>query len=75
MTAKIQASATELLNENFNAELLHPADIEQILTAGLDVYEGLPKYSEGRREYRKKYNKLIDTLTQKRGFRQFNYIR
>lgn len=74
MTAKIQAKPTHLLDDDFNSEDLHPADIEQIVIAGYDEYESIPKFTRIKKQYRARFNSLIDDLTEKRGFKQFNYL-
>jgi len=74
MTAKLQATAAELLSEDFQPEDMHPADIEQVLVNAWDEYQEMPKFTKVRSQYRKAYNKLVDLLTEKRGFAQFGHI-
>ena len=74
MTAKLQAQPENILDNDFDPDNLHPADIEQILVAAYDEYEAMPKFSRLRIKYRNAYNNLVDLLNEKRGFFHFNYI-
>jgi len=74
MNAKLQASPDAILDENFDPTDLHPADLEQIIVAGYDEYETIPKFTRLKRLYRQKYNELVDCLTEKRGFIQFSKL-
>lgn len=74
MTAKLQAKSQNLLDEDFNPEDMHPADIEQILIAAYDEYTGGAIPFKQRKKYRDKYNSLVNLLAEKRNFRQFNYL-
>lgn len=74
MTAKLQARSQNLLDEDFTAEDMHPADIEQLLIASYDEWEQMTAHTKERGKYRRAYNKLVDLLTEKRGFKQFNYL-
>lgn len=74
MTAKLQAEIHNLLDDNFDAENLHPADIEQILIAGYEEYENIPKFTRLKKQYRIAYNMLVDLIHEKRGYTQFNYL-
>ena len=73
MTAKLQTQPLNFLNEDFSAEDMHPADIEQLLISAYDEYSGgiSQRY---KKPYRERYNSLVDLLTDKRGFQQFNYL-
>lgn len=61
-----------LLDENFEWEG-HPADLEQVIEQGFSMYESIPSYTKLKKQYRNKLNSLIDTLTEYRGFKQYNY--
>ena len=74
MTAKLYASPEHILDENFEADNLHPADLEQIIVAAYDEYEAMPKFTKLRKQYRDAYNRLVDCLSEKRGYIQFNYL-
>lgn len=74
MTAKLQATPDAILDENFDVSDLHPADIEQIVIAAYDEYEAIPKFTRLKKQYRDKYNYLVDCLTEKRGFTQFSHL-
>lgn len=74
MNAKLTANPTNLLNEDFTADHLHPADIEQIIEAGCQEYDTLPLYTKTRKNYRNALNALINLLAEKRGFKQFSLI-
>ena len=74
MTAKLQAAPENILDENFSADDLHPADIEQILVAAYVEYDAIPKFTKLRNKYRNAYNSLVDLLTEKRGLVQFTHI-
>jgi len=73
MTAKLQATPDAILDENFDPNL-HPADIEQVIIAAYDEYEAIPKFTRLKKQYRDKYNYLVDLLTEKRGFNQFSHL-
>lgn len=74
MNAKLQATPDNILDKNFAPENLHPADIEQIIVAGFEEFQEIPKGTRIKSLYRAAYNQLVDLLTEKRGFRQFNYL-
>lgn len=74
MTAKLIAQPKNLLCEDFNAEDMHPADIEQLLTAAYEEYQSIPAYTKFKKLYRNAYNKLVDLLTEKRGFMQYSHL-
>ena len=74
MAAKIYAQPNTILDENFDVEDMHPADIQQIIEAAYDEYEALPKFTKLRKRYRDAYNRLVDCLTEKRGYKQFAHI-
>lgn len=74
MTAKLYASIENILDENFEADNLHPADIEQIIVAAYDEYEAIPPFTKLRKKYRDAVNSLVDCLSEKRGYMQFNYL-
>ena len=77
MTAKIYAQPAapgSILDEDFDVENLHPADIEQIIIAAYDEYEAMPKFTKLRKQYRIAYNNLVTALTEKRGYKQYNSI-
>jgi len=74
MTTQIQIQPENLLDENFNPEEMHPADLAQIIEAGKEEYENFPKFTKLRKQYRDVINWCIDTLTEKRGFTQFNHL-
>jgi len=74
MTAKLYASIENILDENFEADNLHPADIEQIIVAAYDEYEAIPPFTKLRKKYRDAVNNLISLLQEKRGFQQFSFI-
>lgn len=73
MTASIQTKPINFLGEDFDPDNLHPADIEQILISAWDEYfGGISMHLK--KQYRNKYNSLVDLLAEKRGFQQFNYL-
>ena len=74
MSGNIIAQPENLLDENFNPEEMHPADIEQVLISAFEEYEAIPTHGRIRKLYRDAYNKLVDLITEKRGFKQFNYL-
>ena len=77
MTAKIYAQPAtpgSILDEDFDVESLHPADIQQIIEAAYIEYEALPKFTKIRKQYRIAYNNLVSALTEKRGYKQYNFI-
>jgi len=74
MTAQLTAAPENLLSEEFNPEDMHPADVEQIITAAFEEYQEIPAYTKLKSQYRKAYNKLVDLLTEKRGFAQYSHI-
>ena len=74
MNSKLQAAPENNLDENFDAEELHPAEIEQIIVAAYDEYEAIPKFSKLRTKYRAAYNNLVNILTEKRGYPQYAHL-
>jgi len=74
MGNKNYANPEQLLDENFDPDNLHPADIEQVIIAAYDEYEAIPKFTRLKKQYRDKYNYLVDLLTEKRGFNQFSHL-
>jgi len=74
MTAKLYANPSYILDENFEADNLHPADIEQIIVAAYDEYEAIPPFTKLRKKYRDAVNDLITLLYEKRNFQQFSYL-
>lgn len=74
MTAKLFAKPSNILDENFDPESMHPADLCQIIEAAYDEYEALPKFTKIKKQYRIAYNKLVDILTEKRQFAQFSHL-
>jgi Txe/YoeB family toxin of Txe-Axe toxin-antitoxin module len=74
MTAKIKSQPENFLDENFDADSLHPADIEQIIVSAFDEYQNIPKFTKLKRQYRDAYNRLVDCLAEKRNFTQFSHL-
>lgn len=74
MTAKLYANPSYILDENFDPELLHPADLSQVIEAAFDEYEAIPPFTKLRKKYRDAVNSLVDCLSEKRGYIQFNYL-
>ena len=74
MTAKLYANPSYILDENFDPELLHPADLSQVIEAAFDEYEAIPPFTKLRKKYRDAVNSLVDCLSEKRGYMQFNYL-
>ena len=74
MTAKLQVSPENILDENFDVTDYHPADIEQLIIAAYDEYEAIPPFTKLRKKYRDVVNSLVDCLSEKRGYMQFNYL-
>ena len=64
----------QILSEDFEPDVLPPADLESIIIKAYDEYNELPNYSKVKKEFRNAYNVLCDVLQDKRGFRQFNYL-
>jgi hypothetical protein len=73
MTAKIQSIPVNLLDEDFDPDNLHPADLEQIIIAAYDEYPNVS--GRYRKKYREKYNELVNLLGEKRGERLYNYLK
>ena len=74
MTAKLYANPSYILDENFDPELLHPADLSQVIEAAFEEYEAIPPFTKLRKKYRDAVNSLVDCLSEKRGYMQFNYL-
>ena len=74
MTAKLYASIENILDENFEADNLHPADLSQVIEAAFVEYEAIPPFTKLRKKYRDAINNLISLLQEKRGFQQFSFI-
>ena len=74
MTAKLYANPSYILDENFDPELLHPADLSQVIEAAFDEYEAIPPFTKLRKKYRDAVNDLITLLYEKRNFQQFSYL-
>lgn len=64
----------DILSEEVSPDELHPSDIEAILNDSFEKFESLPKFNKIRKLFRCRYNELVDSLTEKRGFTQFNYL-
>ena len=74
MNAQLFADPVNFLDENFDPEELHPADLAQLIEAGADEYETIPKFTRLKKLYRQRYNELVDCLSEKRGFIQFSHL-
>jgi len=74
MTAKLYANPSYILDENFDPELLHPADLSQVIEAAFEEYEAIPPFTKLRKKYRDAVNNLITLLYEKRNFQQFSYL-
>jgi len=74
MENKNYANPEQLLDESFDPEQFHPADLAEIIEAGKEEYENFPKFTKLRKQYREVINKCIDCLSEKRNFKQFNYL-
>ena len=74
MTAKLYASPSYILDENFDPSDLHPADLSQVIEAAFVEYEAIPPFTKLRKKYRDAVNSLVDCLSEKRGYMQFNYL-
>jgi len=72
--AQILAAPETLLSEDFTAEDMHPADVAQIIEAAFEEYQEIPAYTKLKTQYRKAYNRLVDVLSEKRGFVQYSHI-
>lgn len=62
----------KILSEDFNPAELHPADIEEVITTSFESYDTISR--PFRKQFRDAYNSLVDLLTEKRGYKQFNYL-
>lgn len=74
MTAKLYANPSYILDENFDPSPIPPADLAQIIVAAYDEYEAIPPFTKLRKKYRDAVNSLVDCLSEKRGYMQFNYL-
>jgi hypothetical protein len=74
MNSKLQAQPENILDENFDADLLFPADLAQVIEAAFQEYEAIPPFTKLRKKYRDAVNSLVDCLSEKRGYMQFNYL-
>ncbi len=74
MTAKLYANPSYILDENFDPSDLHPADLSQVIEAAFVEYEAIPPFTKLRKKYRDAVNSLVDCLSEKRGYMQFNYL-
>ena len=74
MNSKLQAQPENILDENFDADLLFPADLAQVIEAAFQEYEAIPPFTKLRKKYRDAVNNLITLLQEKRGFQQFSFI-
>jgi len=74
MNSKLQAQPENILDENFDADLLFPADLAQVIEAAFQEYEAIPPFTKLRKKYRDAVNDLITLLQEKRGFQQFSFI-
>ena len=67
-------SVMNILNEDYQPELLHPQELEEII---IESYSFFYKGGVGNKEkktFKEIYNEAIDILTEKRNFKQFNYL-
>ena len=74
MNSKLQAQPENILDENFDADLLFPADLAQVIEAAFQEYEAIPPFTKLRKKYRDAVNDLITLLYEKRNFQQFSYL-
>lgn len=74
MNSKLQAQPENILDENFDADLLFPADLAQVIEAAFEEYEAIPPFTKLRKKYRDAINNLISLLHEKRGWQQFTFI-
>jgi hypothetical protein len=75
MTAKLYANPSYILDESFDPSPIPPADLAQIIEAGIQEYEEMPKFTKTRRLYRNAINFCIETLTDKRNFCQYSFLK
>lgn len=64
---------TNILDEDFDCTEMHPMDIQELIESLEGKYSEVSKHD--RRKFRENYNKLVDTLTEKRGYVQYKTLK
>lgn len=64
---------TDILDDDFDPSEMHPMDIQELIENLENKYPEVSKHD--RRKFRENYNKLVDTLTEKRGIKQYVHLK
>ena len=63
-----------ILDEDFSPEEMYPGELEELINVCFEKYEDIPRGTKIKTQFRNAYNNLVKALTEKRQFKQFNYL-
>jgi hypothetical protein len=70
-----QSKNFNFMDEEFIGTDLHHIDLMDILEKAYEEYNNMPINNKNKKTYKLKYNRLVDILAEKVGFKQLSYLK
>jgi hypothetical protein len=70
-----QPKIFNFMDEEFTGTELYYTDLLDILEKAYEEYNNMPKNNKNKKIYKLKYNRLVDILAEKVGFKQLSYLK